>query len=421
MYNYLQMDNGIRVITERIPHFRSVSVGLWFRAGSVYEEPNESGLSHFIEHMLFKGTTNRSARQIAEEMDAVGGQMNAFTAKEYTSFYCKVMDDHLALALDLLSDMLLNSCFDEEELQKEKSVILEEIDMYEDSPEDVVHELLNRAYFGEHPLAAPILGNSEQLLEYRSMDLLDFKNRFYTTDNLVIAAAGNFQEEELFSMIQASFGKWSQRGSVPLTEQDHIHQKSILFTRKDIEQYHLSLSFPGIPTGHDDNYPLLLMNNLFGGSMSSRLFQRIREEKGLAYSVFSYPSNYLSAGMFSIYAGMKPKQNGEVLKLIMEEVNLLKEKGFTREEFQMAREQLKGNYILGSESTSSRMNTLGKARLLRERVLTSTQVIDKINEIQPEDVARIIQQVFQPDRICAALVGREDQTDLTHHIISRSM
>lgn len=417
MYKHYQLDNEIRIITDRIPYFRSVSIGLWFRAGSAFEHSEENGLSHFIEHVLFKGTESRTARQIAEAMDSVGGQMNAFTAKEYSCFYCKVMDEHIELALSLLTDMLLNSKFDPLEIEKEKNVILEEIGMYEDSPEDLVHELMCEAYFGEHPLAMPILGKSEQLYRYNNTDLLNFRNKYYTTDNLVVAVAGNFQEERFFSLIDTYLGNWQRRGSIPEEKEFTSCEPEILFAKKEIEQYHMSISFPGIAVDSEDIYPVLVMNNLIGGGMSSRLFQRIREDKGLAYSVFSYPSNYLAGGMFSIYAGMKPEQCEEVLKVILEEIHLLKEKGFTTQEFNKAKEQLKGNYILSNETVSSRMNAIGKAKSILDEVLTPAEIIEKINCIQQGEVSAVIKRTFLPESICAALVGSEDKRDRIWELI----
>ncbi|MGI6538733.1 MAG: M16 family metallopeptidase [Caldicoprobacterales bacterium] len=417
MYKKFQLDNGIRIIYERIPQFKSVSIGFWFQAGSSYEKPEENGLSHFIEHMLFKGTKKRNAKQIAEEMDSVGGQLNAFTAKEFTCLYCKIIDEHLELGLDLLSDMVLNSMFDDSELEKERGVILEEIAMYEDSPEDSVHELLAEAFFGKHSLAKPILGSTDQLLKYKRADLVNFYNQYYTTDNFVIAVAGNFQEEQLIPLIKSRFEDWNKRGSVPSVVKEIHAESRILFKRKEIEQLHVSLSFPGLEAGNDDIYPLLVMNNMFGGSMSSRLFQKVREERGLAYSIYSYPSSYIPGGMFNIYASMKPNQSEIVLKLIMEEVEMLKKKGFTDEEFHMAREQLKGNYILNNESTGSRMNSIGKARLMKEEIMTPSEVVSKINSIRPNDVERVIKNIFQKEHVCAALVGSEDLSEKLWNII----
>ena len=421
MYKHYQLDNGIRVISEQIPHSRSVSIGFWFRAGSAYEKPEENGLTHFIEHMLFKGTKSRTARQIAQAMDSVGGQINAFTAKEYTCFYCKVIEEHIELALDLLSDMLLNSVFDDVEIQKEKNVILEEIDMYDDSPEDLVHELLSKAYFGEHSLAMPILGKAEQLLQYSKEDLLEYKGNFFTSDNLVIAVAGKFQESILISLIENYLGDWQQRGNIPEEKEFNPGEAKILFAKRDIEQFHISLSFPGLPVNDANAYPLLVMNNLFGGGMSSRLFQKIREDRGLAYSVFSYPSNYLTGGMFSVYAGMKPEQTEEVIKIIMEEIFTLKEKYFSEEEFIIAKEQLKGNYILSSETTGSRMSAIGKAKTILNEVLSPNEIIEKIDLIQPEDVKDVVNKTFQPEKICASLVGSEDKTEEIWQLIKRGV
>ncbi|HHY81062.1 MAG TPA: insulinase family protein [Clostridiales bacterium] len=418
MYKHFQLDNGIKIILENIPHFRSVSFGIWFRAGSAFENQKENGLSHFIEHMLFKGTKERTARQIAETIDSIGGQLNAFTAKEYTCFYCKVMDEHIETGINLLSDMILNSTIDEEEFEKEKSVILEEINMYEDSPEDLVHELLSEAFFGQHPLAMPILGRAGQLIKYSKSEMQDFLSRFYTTDNMVISAAGNIQEENLLKIIEKYFGNWNHRGSIPEQEKIKYSKGSILFTKKEIEQFHASIAFPGIPVGHDDIYPMLVMNNILGGGMSSRLFQKIREDRGLAYSVFSYPSSYLTGGMFSIYAGMKPNQTEEVLKLIMEEVSLLSNKGFNEREFNMAKEQLKGNYILSTESTGSRMNAIGKAKLLMDKVSTQEEIIEKINRVEPEDVKKLIQEILRPELASVALVGSEDMTERVWSIVA---
>lgn len=417
MYKHYRLDNGVRIITDRIPYFRSISIGFWFRAGSAYETPKENGLSHFIEHMLFKGTKKRTARQIAEELDSIGGHINAFTAKEFTCFYCSVVDEHIELALNLLSDMLLYSKFDPVEINKEKNVILEEIDMYEDSPEDVAHELLCKAYFDKHPLAMPILGQPDRLLKYNRTDLLEFKNKYFTTDNLVVAVAGNFQEDELIKLIDKYLGNWDHRGTVPVEKELELNQPRILFAERELEQFHLSLSFPGIAVDSPQLYPMLVMNNLIGGGMSSRLFQRIREDRGLTYSIYSYPSTYLTGGMYSIYAATKPEQCEDVLNIIIEEIESLKNHGFTNKEFLIAREQLKGSYILSNETPGSRMNAIGKARTLLDKVLTPNQILDKINNVRAEEVYEVIQKIFQKGSICAALVGCEDKTDTIWNII----
>jgi len=421
MYKSYKLKNGIRIVTEHIPYFHSVSIGFWFRVGSAFEDPDENGLSHFIEHMMFKGTEERTARQIAKTLDSIGGQINAFTAKEYMCFYCNVVDEHIEMTLDLLSDMLLYSKYDSKEIDKEKNVILEEIDMYEDSPEDVVHELLCKAYFENHPLAFPILGEPEGLLKYSKSDILNFKQKYFTTDNLVIAVAGKLHEEKLISLIEKYLGNWQHRGTVPKEKGFRLSEPKILFTEKDIEQYHVSLSYPGITVNNSDLYPMLIMNNLLGGGMSSRLFQNIREERGLAYSVYSYPSTYLSTGMYSIYAATRPEQCEKVINIILNEIQLLINKGFTYEEFHIAKEQLKGNYILSNETTGSRMNAIGKAKTLLDKVLTPDQILEKINKVQPEDVREVIKKTFCNQNVYAALVGSEDKTNKIWRLINKGV
>ncbi|HPT79046.1 MAG TPA: pitrilysin family protein [Candidatus Atribacteria bacterium] len=413
MFTSYTTGNGIKVVLEKLPHLRSASVGIWFRAGSVYEGPNENGISHFIEHMLFKGTTKRSAKDIAEEIDAVGGQLNAFTAKEYTCFYCKVMDEHIKLGMDLLSDMVLNSVFDERELEKEKGVITEEIYMYEDSPEDLVHDLLAMKFFGDHPLANNILGTPSQIEQFNRDQVLDFYNRYYTPDNMVISVAGNFDEDSLSDMIEMYFGGgWSRQACTAVLHKADKAESAACFRKKEIEQIHICLAFPGIELGKEDIYPLLVLNNIFGGGMSSRLFQKIREDRGLTYSVYSYPSSYLSGGMFTIYAGMNPNQSTEVLKLILDEIGLLRKEGITQKEFAMAREQLKGNYILGLESASSRMTAMGKNKLLLDRVLPPDEIISKINKLTYDDVMSITDTIFGSGLHAATAVGNDDITSL---------
>ncbi len=421
MYTSYTTKNGIKVILEKIPHLRSASIGVWFRAGSVYEGPDENGISHFIEHMLFKGTKNRSARAIAEEIDAVGGQLNAFTAKEYTCFYCKVMDEHFKIGMDLLSDMVLNSVFDEKELEKEKGVITEEIYMYEDSPEDLVHDLLAIKFFGDHPLANNILGTTKQIEQFSRNQVQDFYYRYYTPDNMVISVAGNFDEASLVDMIDEYFGTWSRQGSPVAIHKVNKANRAVCFRKKEIEQIHICLAFPGIELGRDEIYPLLVLNNIFGGGMSSRLFQKIREDRGLTYSVYSYPSSYLNGGMFTIYAGMNPNQSPEVLRLVLNEIGLLKKEGITQKEFEMAREQLKGNYILGLESASSRMTAMGKNKLLLDRVLTPDEIINKINRLTYDDVIRILNIIFGQGLHAAAAVGNDDITSLLEEALKEGV
>ncbi len=366
------LSNGLRVVAEPIEHFPSVSVGLWIGAGSMYETAEESGLSHFVEHMLFKSTENRSTKEIAVEMDALGGQVNAFTAKECTCYYAKVIAEHLPRAMDLLCDLLLNARMDEAEFEKERGVILEEIAMCEDTPEDLVYDLLAEAYFGEHPLARPILGTHDQIASV-------------TRDALL--------------------GGWHAEGETHIPAPVKGTTPRVLTRKKDIEQVHMCLAFPGVQQDEDDLYPLSVMNNLFGGGMSSRLFQRIREEMGAVYSVYSFPSTYTNCGTFTVYAGTSPESAQKVADELHHQIRLLCEDGVTQEEFEMAKEQLKVSYVLGLESSSSRMSAIGRSKLLRGKAVDPQDVIRKIEAVTKEDVERVTREMFSKD--CAAsAVGR---------------
>lgn len=399
------LKNGLRVVTEYIPHFPSVSVGLWIGAGSMYESKAENGLSHFVEHMLFKGTENRTTKEIAVEMDAIGGQVNAFTSKECTCYYAKVIAEHLDRAMNLLSDLLLHAKMDEEEFEKERGVILEEIAMGEDTPEDLVYDLLAEAYFGDHPLARPILGTGEQIASVSRQALIDFRKKHYRPDNTVLAIAGQFDMEAFREMAEKYLGDWAAEGDTTMPEPVLSCDGTVLAKKKDIEQVHICLSYPGVSQDDDDLYALTVMNNLFGGGMSSRLFQRIREEMGAAYSVYSYPSTYTNCGTMTIYAGTSPDLAQDVIDALHEQINLLMSGGVTDEEFAMAKDQLKVSYVLGLESSSSRMSSIGRSKLLRGRAVDPQDVVRKIEAVTKEDVERVIARVFG-GKCAASLVGR---------------
>ncbi|MCL1796402.1 MAG: insulinase family protein [Clostridia bacterium] len=406
MYDAFTLSNGLRVVAEPIVHFRSVSVGIWVRTGSMTELPQENGLSHFLEHMLFKGTKRRSARDIAEEMDAVGGQLNAFTSKECTCYYAKVMDEDLPVAMDVLSDLLLNATLDAGELEKERGVILEEIAMVEDSPEDVVQEMLSGAALGGSPLAQPILGTSEGILGYRANDLVRYRDTHYRPDNTVLAVAGRYDAERLRELCEWHFTGLKSRVIPSLPEQKNVFAPLLVRKEKEIEQVHLCIGFPGVEMGNPDIYPLSVFNNLFGGGMSSRLFQRIREESGMAYAVGSYPTAYLGAGLYTLFAGTSAQHVDAVLSMLREEVERVLADGVTHEEFIKARAQLKGGYILGLESASSHMSNIGRGELLLRRIQSEDEVIDKINAVTIDDVVRVAKSILTNDNAASA-VGRE--------------
>ena len=311
MYTKHTLSNGIRVVMEDIPYVNSVSIGIWVENGSKDEDKHENGISHFIEHLLFKGTVNRSSKEIAETIDNIGGHINAFTSKEYTCYYVKVLDNHINIAVDILADMLNNSLCKEEDIFKEKSVICEEIKMYHDSPEDLVYELLSETMFENTSLALPILGTEESLKYINRKAIVNYFNSHYIPCNIVISVAGNIDIKETLKLLEYNFGDFNiEHNNSPINSHDYMFKfkKKINGIVKDTEQLNMCLGMEGIAIGDDNIYPLCIMNNVFGGSMSSRLFQRIREEQGLAYSVYSHPSSYKETGSFTIYAGLDKKQ-----------------------------------------------------------------------------------------------------------------
>ncbi|MCT4606776.1 MAG: insulinase family protein [Marinisporobacter sp.] len=417
MYQKIRLSNGARVVLEKIPHVKSVSLGFWVKTGSINENLDNNGITHFIEHMLFKGTKNRTAKEIAESIDDIGGQLNAFTSKECTCYYAKVLDAHIGIAIDVLTDMIFNSTFNPVEIEKEKSVVLEEISMYEDSPEDNAHDLLSRTIFKEQSLGLPVLGRRDTVSSFDREMLIEYMKDYYTVENMVVSIAGNFNEEEIIKMLEEKFKNFNNRRK----QQKFLDKPKFMidtgFKYKDIEQLHLCISFQGVPLKSDNYYPLLLMNTVFGGSMSSRLFQNIREDKGLAYSIFSYPSAYQQIGLFTICAGINPSQLEEVNLLIKEEINKMKKDGLTEAELIKAKEQLKGNYILGLESTSSRMLAIGKSELFLEKIYSQKEVLEKIDNIKMEDIRNVIDKIFVLDQATVAVVGKVDQETQVNELL----
>lgn len=387
--------NGVRIVLENIPHVRSVAIGVWIGTGSRNENEKNNGISHFLEHMFFKGTKTRSAREIAESFDSIGGQVNAFTSKEYTCYYAKVLDEHSDYALEVLADMFFNSTFDEIELKKEKNVVYEEIKMYEDTPDDIVHDLLSKATYGNHPLGYPILGTEETLAKFESDTLREYMDQYYTPENVVISVAGNISES-FISEVEKQFGSFetSQRGT-EVGAPAFMNQK--LARKKDTEQAHLCIGFDGLQVGHEKIYDLIVLNNVLGGSMSSRLFQDVREQKGLAYSVFSYHSSYQDNGMLTIYGGTGRAQLDVLFETIQETLATLKKEGITAKELTNSIEQMKGNLMLSLESTNSRMSRNGKNELLLGRHRSLDEMIEMINEVTEDNVNALAKQLFTDD------------------------
>ena len=406
MIEQFTLPNGLRVLCEQLPHLRSVSMGVWVKAGSILEREHENGLSHLIEHMAFKGTGRRSAKQIAQEMDAVGGYLNAATSKLCTCYYAKVIDENLPLAADILSDIVRFPAIDPKELDKERNVVLEEISMTDDSPEDVAYDLIASAMFGKQPLGQTILGSRELIASYTREDILAFRARHYSPMNTCVAIAGNFDLNQVKDLMAQRFGDWTG-GAGEIFPVNAVNQRPQTLTAdKDTEQAHICLGYRGKPLGDADAYPMAVFNSILGGGMSSRLFQRIREESAMAYSVYSAPSAYPHCGDFTIYAAVSPRNVKTVLAQIDEETSLLVREGATQEEFDMAKAQLKGGFILGQESAYNRMNSMGSNMALMNRVITTDETIRRIEAVTPEDVRRVAAETLGGPR-SQAFVGKK--------------
>ncbi|UHA73887.1 M16 family metallopeptidase [Paenibacillus sp. 481] len=404
--NSVQLRNGLRVVLEKIPTCRSVSFGIWVKTGSRNEDIATNGISHFIEHMLFKGTERYDAKAIAESFDAIGGNVNAFTSKEYTCYYAKVLDEHLPIAVDVLADMFFRSNMNAEELAKEKNVILEEIAMYEDAPDDTVHDLVTRAAYGQHSLAYPILGTKERLMPMGPDHLRQYMNEHYTIANTVIAVAGNF-DDSIMELLEQHFGGFNIEGT-EFSVEAPAFQSELIYHNKQTEQNHICLSLPGYSISDSKLYAMILLNNVIGGGMSSRLFQEIREKRGLAYSVYSYHSSHADSGLFTIYAGTAPKQTEEVLDLTLNVLSDLAAKGLSADELHKGKEQLKGSLILSLESTSSRMTRLGKNELMLGKHYTLDEIIARIEQVSMDDVTDVIRHILSKP-FAASMVGGNDR------------
>lgn len=406
------LENGIKVVTDKNDYALSATIGVWFRVGAVDESENISGISHFIEHMMFKGTKDRTARDIAFEMDSVGGSINAFTSKECTCYNATVTYEHLGKAVVLLADMVKNSLIDQVELDKERGVILEEINMVEDSPEDVIHRLHSENFFNGSSVSNSVIGTKETVSGLNSPDLKKYIGENYTTDRIVVSVAGKFDEEELIKLIAKEFSSgFAQKGKGHIYDNSKVAAKkdsNIAFKNMPIEQTHICLGFPGLKLDAPNLYDLYVFNDLFGGSMSSRLFQKIREEKALCYTVYSYASPYMNTGVFTIYSATNKNQVKDLVTLAMAEISSIIKEGATKEEVEMAKEQMKGNYILGVESTSGRMSSLGRSLLLTGQAKTPETVIDKINSVSLDSMMETIRALINFDNMTASFVGNVD-------------
>jgi len=412
-----QLSNGIRVVLENMPTSRSVSFGIWVKTGSRNEQGRLNGISHFIEHMMFKGTDRYTAKDIADVFDGIGGNVNAFTSKEYTCYYAKVLDEHVPIAVDVLADMFFRSKLAEEELNKEKNVIIEEISMYEDTPDDIVHDMIARAAYAAHPLGLPILGTEDNLLAMSSDDLRAYIGNHYGNESIVLSAAGNIGES-MMELFERHFGSAARpprpadpadaglAAKVPLQAPDFVAGHE--FLKKKTEQNHICIAMPGCAQDDPLLYGMILLNNAIGGGMSSRLFQEIREKRGLAYSIYSYHTAHTDSGLFTVYAGTTPKQTAEVLDLIYDVIADVRDNGITVEELRKGKEQMKGSLIIGLESTSSRMTRNGKNELMLGRLYTLDELIERIESVSMDDIRTLADRMFRGT--CAtAMVGGSDK------------
>ncbi len=398
------LDNGLRLITETMPHVRSVTIGVWLTRGSRHETDESGGIAHFVEHMLFKGTDTRSAEDIAQAIDSIGGQLDAFTAKEYASYYIKVLDEHVPLAVDLLADIVRRPAFVAEEIEREKKVILEEIKMVEDTPDDLVHELFTQHFWEGHPLARPILGSPESVDALNRDTLLRYFGGAYVAPNIVISAAGNLDHARVRDLVQGAFGDLASSGE-PFGEDPPRVSPQVVTRAKELEQSHLCLGTNSYPQSHADRYVSYILNTVLGGSMSSRLFQNIREKRGLAYAVFSGLSAYRDAGNITIYAGCANQAVGEVIDLCVEELKGMKRAPVPDSELRRAKDHLKGSLMLSLENTASRMSHLARQEIYFERHFGLDETLAGVDAVTAADVQRVAGDLFSDGSLAATVVG----------------
>ena len=406
------LPNGLRLVAEPMPAVRSVAVGVWILAGSRHERPAEHGISHFVEHLMFKGTHKRTAREIAEVMDQVGGQLNAFTTKEYTCYHARVLDDHLPLAIEVLADMLRGSMYRAEDIEREKGVVVEEIGMYEDTPDELVHDMFAQAVWQTHPLGRSVLGVPGTVCAFDRPAIVDYLATAYTPPQAVIAVAGSCAPPAVLALCEEAFGDWRGDGSAVGQERPEVGVNTLL-RPKDTELVHVVAGGTGLPLGDPATYGLNIMSNILGGGPSSRLFQGVREERGLAYSVFSYTAAYQDSGVFAIYCGAGPERIAAALEVIGDELRQLAAAGVTAAELSRAKEQLKSNITLALESTSARMNRIGRSQLLLGKVVSIDTILARIEAVTVEDVQALAGAFCHPDRLSLAAIGpRLDQLGL---------
>jgi predicted Zn-dependent peptidase len=399
------LDNGVRLLTEAMGQVRSVSLGVWLTRGSRDESDAQSGIAHFVEHMLFKGTPSRSAEDIAQAIDSIGGQLDAFTAKEYASYYVKVLDQHLPLAVDILSDIVLHPAFQEVDIDREKKVVLEEIKMVEDTPDDLVHEMFTQSFWEGHPLGRPILGSRETVEAFTQQSLREYFQTAYTAGNIIVSAAGNVDHARVRDLVSSAFRSMPASPERPSDTPPTVVPQ-VIVRNKDLEQSHICVGASSYPQNHDDRYSSYVLNTMLGGSMSSRLFQNIREKRGLAYSVFSGLSAYRDAGNLTIYAGCANDAVSEVIDLMIAELRQIKLSPTGDSELRRAKDHLKGSLMLSLENTSSRMSHLARQEIYFERQFGLDETLDGIERVTTDDVLRVAKDLFSNGALAATVLGQ---------------
>ena len=411
VYNRQVLPNGMVVLTERMPAVKSASIGVWVKVGSRDESPEVAGVSHFIEHMLFKGTERRSAQEIAKAIDAVGGTLDAFTSRESTCFYAKVLGEHLPLAIDILADTFLHSRLAPEDIDRERQVVLQEIKMVEDTPDDLVHDLFAEAIWGDHPVARPILGQKEIVLRLSQSDIRRHMDRFYRPDCTVIAAAGDIEHDRLVDLVSRAFDGFDGQ-SIHLDPPAPVSMAAVRVEERDTAQLHLCLGMDGLPHAHEDRYAISLLNAMLGGSMSSRLFQEVRENRGLAYSIYSYQASYRDCGLLVVYAGTSPESSSQVVDLIRAECARLRDEPVDPIDLQQAKDQLKGNLLLGLEGTSSRMTRLAKMEIYFQRNHELDEIIAGIEGVSADQFQALAERILRDEAFAITSIGPLPQAAL---------
>jgi predicted Zn-dependent peptidase len=407
------LPNGLTILTEQMDHIRSVSMGIWVKSGSRHEDPHVNGISHFVEHMVFKGTTNRSAEDIARQVDSIGGNMDAFTGKETICFNIKVLDEHLPVAVDVLSDMVLHPVFDGKEITRERGVILEEIKMDEDNPDYLVHEIFTQNFFKDHPLGKPILGTKETVRRFDQEATLAYYGSKFAPNNLIVSAAGSVSHHEFVELLGKQFGQLATGSNGWHDTPPKINSRIVMRNKKALEQVQICVGVPSYRISHERRYVSYILNTLLGGGMSSRLFQNVREKQGLVYSIFSELNPFRDTGLLSIYAGTSRESAPKVVQAVVNEFRQLKQNPISDEELKRAKDQLKGSLMLSLESSTARMSNLARQEMYYDRFFGMDEIIQRIQAVTVEDLLQSANELFQPELIAVTVLGNLNGLKIT--------